>query len=127
MKNTIKHLICSFLSGLLCSFSILIGLGFLTFFGEAYRSTGDNRYIVYTILSIVVCILVYSISIKLATHRTKEDKQRLYDRLVSNEPTNSDLMHLIEKGDIETAREKYDIRQYDLSEDVNDDNYRTRN
>lgn len=122
MKNTIKHLICSFLSGLLCSFSILIGLGFLTFFGEAYRSTRDNRCIVYTILSIAVCILVYSISIKLATHRTKEDKQRLYDRLVGNEPTNSELAYLIETGNIEAIREKYD-----LSEDINDDDCRTRN
>lgn len=114
MKNTIKHLIYSSLSGLLCLLSIIIGLGFITFFGEAYRNTGDSRYIAYTILSIAVCILVYSISIKLAVHRTKEDKQRLYDRLVGNEPNNSELEYLIETGNIQAIKELYEVKQYDL-------------
>lgn len=122
MKNTIKHLICSFLSGLLCSFSILIGLGFLTFFGEAYRDTGDTKCIAYTILSIAVSMIIYYIGIKLSIHKTKEDKQELYDRLLAHEPPNSGLTYLIEKGDIEAIREKYD-----LSEDINNDDCRTRN
>jgi len=114
MKNTIKHLICSSLSGVLLILSILIGLGFPKYFGEAYRDTGDSRYIVYTILSIAVCVLIFCISIKLAIHRTKEDKQKLYDRLVSYEPTNSELAYLIETGNIETIKEIYEAKQYDL-------------
>lgn len=127
MKNTIKHLMHYSLSGTLCLSSIIIGLVLPKLFGETYRDTGDTKYIAYTILSIAVSMIIYHIGVKLSIHKTKEDKQELYDKLLEHEPTNSDLMHLIEKGDIETAREKYDIRQYDLSEDVNDDNYRTRN
>lgn len=109
MKNTIKHLICSWISGVLCLLSILIGLGFLKFFGEAYRATGGNQYIIYTILSTAVCILIYGISIKLAIHRTKEDKQRLYDELICCESTN-----LIETNNIEAIKELYEVKQYDL-------------
>lgn len=114
MKNTIKHLICSFISGVLCLLSIIIGLGLPIFFGEAYRGTGNSQYIVYTILSIAVCVLIYGISIKLATHRTKEGKQRLYDMLVDCEPTNSELAYLINTGNIEAIKEKYEVKQYDL-------------
>lgn len=112
MKNTIKHSLCSFISGVLCLLSIIIELGLLTFFGEAYRGTGNSQYIVYTILSIAVCVLIYGISIKLAIHRTKEDKQRLYDRL-GYKPDN-ELVYLIRTGNIEAIKEKYEVKQYDL-------------
>lgn len=127
MKNTIKHLMCYSLSGILCLLSTIIGLGLPKLFGEAYKDNGDTKCIAYTILSIAVSIIIYYIGVKLSIHKTKEDKQKLYNKLLEHEPTNSDLMYLIEKGDIETAREKYDIRQYDLSEDINDDDCRTRN
>ena len=59
-------------------------------------------------------MLIFCISIKLAIHRTKEDKQKLYDRLVSYEPTNSELAYLIETGNIEAIKEIYEAKQYDL-------------
>lgn len=112
MKNTIKHLICSSLSGVLLILSILIGLGFPKYFGEAYRNNGDKQYLVYIVLSIAVGILVYCISIKLAIHMTKEDKQKLYNDL-AYKPDN-ELAYLIETGNIEAIKELYEVKQYDL-------------
>lgn len=80
--------------------------------GAAYKDTGDKQYIIYEILSIAVCMLICHISVKLSIHKTKEDKQELYDKL-AYEP-NSELMYLIETGDIEAIREKYEVKQYDL-------------
>lgn len=112
MKNTIKHLICSSLSGVLLLLSIFISLGLPELFGEAYRNNGDRQYLVYIILSIAVGILVYYISIKLAIHMTKEDKQKLYNEL-AYKPDN-DLAYLIETGNIEAIKELYEVKQYDL-------------
>lgn len=122
MKNTIKHLMCYSLSGTLCLSSIIIGLVLPKLFGETYRDTGDTKYIAYTILSIAVSMIIYYIGIKLSIHKTNEDKKELYDRLLDYEPPNSELVYLIETGNIEAIREKYD-----LSEDINDDDRRTRN
>lgn len=122
MKNTIKHLMCYSLSGTLCLSSIIIGLVLPKLFGETYRDTGDTKYIAYTILSIAVSMIIYYIGIKLSIHKTNEDKKELYDRLLDYEPLNSELVYLIETGNIEAIREKYD-----LSEDINDDDRRTRN
>lgn len=112
MKNTIKHLICSSLSGVLLLLSILISLGLPELFGEEYRNNGDRQYLVYIILSIAVGILVYCISIKLAIHMTKEDKQKLYNDL-AYKPDNG-LAYLIETGNIEAIKELYEVEQYDL-------------
>ncbi len=112
MKNTIKYLICDSLSGILDLLSILIGLGLPELWGAAYKDTGDKQCIIYALLSIAICMLICHISVKLSIHKTKEDKQQLYDRL-AYEP-NSDLMYLIETGNIEAIREKYEVKQYDL-------------
>ena len=126
MKNTIKHLMCYLLSGTSCLSSIIIVLVLPKLFGETYRDTGDTKYIAYTILSIAVSMIIYYIGVKLSLHKTKEDKQKLYDRLLDYEP-NSELMYLIETGNIKAIKEKYEVKQYNLSEDINDDDCKTRN
>lgn len=112
MKNTIKHIIYDSLSGIMCLLSIIIGIGLPMPLGEIYKDTGDTKCIAYAILSIAVSIIIFHIGIKLSIHKTKEDKQELHAKL-AYEP-NSELMQLIETGNIEAIKEKYEVKQYDL-------------
>lgn len=112
MKTTIKHIIYDSLSAILSLSSIFIGLGLPALFGAVYRDAGDKQCIAYTILSIAVSILIYNIGIKLSTHKTREDKQRLYNRL--DYRTDNDLAYLIETCNIEAIKERYEVKQYDL-------------
>lgn len=112
MKTTIKHIIYDSLSAILCLSSIIIGLGLPAMFGPVYRDTGYKQCITYTILSIVVSILIHHICVKLLIHKTKEDKQRLYNRL--DYRTDNDLVYLIETCNIETIKERYEVKQYGL-------------
>ena len=108
MINKIKHVICSLISVLLCLLSIIIGLGLLELYGIAYRNTGDTKYIAYAILSTAVSIAIFCISIKLAIHRTKEDKQELYNKL--DYKPDRELMNLIKAKDIEAIKERYEVK-----------------
>ena len=114
MKNTIKYIIYDSLSAILCLFSIPIGLCLIDLWGAVYKDTGDKQYILYAIFSITISMIMFHIGIKLSTHKTKEDKQKMYNKLVTYETTNSELAYLIETGNIEAIKEKYEVKQYDL-------------